>query len=338
MRDITVKILSDGTAQVTEPTSFSGEHNATRLCITLNDELASSDYSYCILSFDVYGLGRKIISNIIEDGSSTPAYRQGNVIYCPLPEALTSTGELSVQVEAHRLDGTETVKVLKSSVFTLGFEPSIMGCDDELEEKCGILPQLTAAIAKMLEFEGFSDGEDGATFTPSLAADGTLTWTNNGGLENPQPVNITGPKGDKGDKGNTGDVGPQGKQGDPGIYIVGDGERPEGTVVEIDFNGTDVGELLPLVTTEDNGKTVQVVDGEWKVTETQGAGENGATFIPSVSESGDLSWSNDGGLENPATVNIKGPKGDPYILSETDKESIANIVLDNFTDVSQEGM
>lgn len=38
-------------------------------------------------------------------------------------------------------------------------------------------------------------------------------------------------------------------------------------------------------------------------------GENGATFTPSVSENGDLSWSNDKGLENPKTVNIMGPRG-----------------------------
>lgn len=40
-------------------------------------------------------------------------------------------------------------------------------------------------------------------------------------------------------------------------------------------------------------------------------GDPGVVFTPSVSESGDLSWSNDGGLENPLTVNVKGPKGDP---------------------------
>lgn len=38
---------------------------------------------------------------------------------------------------------------------------------------------------------------------------------------------------------------------------------------------------------------------------------DGATFTPSISEDGDLSWSNDQGKENPPTVNIKGAKGDP---------------------------
>ena len=39
-------------------------------------------------------------------------------------------------------------------------------------------------------------------------------------------------------------------------------------------------------------------------------GKDGATFTPSVDSDGNLSWTNDKGLENPATVNIKGEKGD----------------------------
>lgn len=42
-----------------------------------------------------------------------------------------------------------------------------------------------------------------------------------------------------------------------------------------------------------------------------GSGENGATFTPSVDDDGNLSWTNDKGLSNPETVNIKGEKGDP---------------------------
>ena len=39
-------------------------------------------------------------------------------------------------------------------------------------------------------------------------------------------------------------------------------------------------------------------------------GENGAVFTPSVDTDGNISWTNDKGLPNPTTVNIKGPKGD----------------------------
>lgn len=49
-----------------------------------------------------------------------------------------------------------------------------------------------------------------------------------------------------------------------------------------------------------------------KVVEAAKNGEfDGATFTPSVSDNGDLSWTNDKGKENPPTVNIKGEKGDP---------------------------
>lgn len=36
----------------------------------------------------------------------------------------------------------------------------------------------------------------------------------------------------------------------------------------------------------------------------------GVTFTPSVSDAGEISWTNDGGLTNPATKSIKGQKGD----------------------------
>ena len=47
-------------------------------------------------------------------------------------------------------------------------------------------------------------GQSGATFYPDVSADGTISWTNDRGLPNPNPVNIKGEKGDKGDKGDTG--------------------------------------------------------------------------------------------------------------------------------------
>ena len=49
-----------------------------------------------------------------------------------------------------------------------------------------------------------SSGDGGATFIPSVSADGVISWTNDKGLPNPKPVNIKGVKGDKGDKGEDG--------------------------------------------------------------------------------------------------------------------------------------
>lgn len=42
---------------------------------------------------------------------------------------------------------------------------------------------------------GITGTHNGYTFTPSVSADGVISWTNNGGLENPPSVNIKGPDG-----------------------------------------------------------------------------------------------------------------------------------------------
>ena len=50
-------------------------------------------------------------------------------------------------------------------------------------------------------------GATGTTFTPSVSADGTLSWTNDGGKENPASVNIKGPQGAQGPQGEPGPAG-----------------------------------------------------------------------------------------------------------------------------------
>lgn len=45
---------------------------------------------------------------------------------------------------------------------------------------------------------GSTPGADGTTFIPHISDDGTLTWTNDGGLPNPNPVNLMGPEGKDG--------------------------------------------------------------------------------------------------------------------------------------------
>ena len=88
-----------------------------------------------------------------------------------------------------------------------------------LEASFGTAPVLAAAFDSGAAAAGLSAavegplaGRDGATFTPSVSEDGTLSWTNDKGLENPEPVNIMGPQGpagadgEKGEKGEAGEV------------------------------------------------------------------------------------------------------------------------------------
>lgn len=71
-------------------------------------------------------------------------------------------------------------------------------------------------------------GKDGATFIPSVSEDGILSWANDGGLPNPEPVDIKGPPGADGipgQDGAPGKDGPKGDKGDPGPGLPPGGAR-----------------------------------------------------------------------------------------------------------------
>ena len=139
-------------------------------------------------------------------------------------------------------------------------------------------------------------GNDGITFTPSIDENGNLIWTrSDGGAEVPSPtpviphigenhnwylgsVNLeVSAQGAKGDKGDTGAKGDKGDKGDTGAK----GDKGD---------------------TGDTGAKGDKGD-------TGAKGANGVTFTPSVDYAGNLSWTNDGGLTNPNTINIKGLPG-----------------------------
>lgn len=54
---------------------------------------------------------------------------------------------------------------------------------------------------------GGGSGSDGATFFPEVSEEGVISWTNDGGYDNPEPVNIKGPAGNDGNDGNDGEDG-----------------------------------------------------------------------------------------------------------------------------------
>lgn len=70
-------------------------------------------------------------------------------------------------------------------------------------------------------------------------------------------------------------------------------------------------------------------------------GPAGATFIPTVSSDGVISWSNNGGLSNPTAINIKGPngaqgpKGDPGTNGTSAKITGATASVDSTSGTPQ---
>ena len=98
-------------------------------------------------------------------------------------------------------------------------------------------------------------GTDGVTFTPSVDANGNISWTNDGDLPNPQTVNIKGPQGETGLQGPQGIQGPQGPQGERGL------QGPQGIQGPAGQDGADG--LSPTV-------TVTAITGGNRITFTSG--------------------------------------------------------------------
>jgi|GEM_PF-4569137 len=401
MRDILVTIHPDGSAVVEQPAVYTEEHNSARLVIFLNEELAHPENDYLCLCFDLYGLNQKILSNHVHgEPSDKPAYRIEDTLYCPLPSSLTGTGALSVQVEAHSQTGAELTRVTKSAVFQLQFAPSVTGSSAALEEACGFLPQLQAAVDKLLRLEGWTEGPPGS-------------WTENPPVIEANPkLDATGAKGDiipshltvgsrdaihaigsgslavgqgtaaagknscaigsavKTAADNALVVGVNAEAPADALFTVGNGYSPEAPSSALHVTRTRVYAEVPLYSVSpsltDNSNMVAttsfvrnnlhshsnktVLDllsensgvltyngaaiggGSGTSDYTQltnkpsingvtlsgnktnadlgiSAGTDGATFTPSVSGQGVISWTNDKSLNNPASVSIMGPQG-----------------------------
>ena len=131
-------------------------------------------------------------------------------------------------------------------------------------------------------------GDVGYYFTPAVAATGDLSWTNNGGLDNPTVVNIKGPKGDGGTVEITGVTVDNGSSetATPSAEIISGTTDPQHAKYSLSFHNL--------------------------VGKRGSQGPRGYYFLPTVASNGDLSWSNNssGELANPTTVNIRGPQGE----------------------------
>ena len=115
----------------------------------------------------------------------------------------------------------------------------------------------------------------------------------------------------------------------------GDGHSPTvtlGTDGYLVIDGTKQPTLLKG--TDGRTPTIDPTTKKWKIGDTLTDvvavgvnGTDGATFTPSVDASGNLSWSNNKGLTNPATKNIKGDPGTPGNDGKTFRPSWSNGVL-----------
>lgn len=165
------------------------------------------------------------------------------------------------------------------------------------------------------------DGKDGVTFTPSVSETGVLSWTNNGGLENPASMSIRGPagaqgpqgeqgpKGDKGDKGDTGETGPQGPKGDKGDKGDTGEQGPKGDT----GSGFKVLGYFATVEALSAAVTAPNVGDAYGV----GSSDPYNIYIYDAVKG----WVNNGPLQG--AKGEKGDKGDPFTYSDFTAEQLA---------------
>lgn len=89
-------------------------------------------------------------------------------------------------------------------------------------------------------------------------------------------------------------------------------------VAVIDEVNTTKQDLISDVNTAKQELTSEIAGLKQELLDARDSGElDGATFTPSVSSNGDLSWTNDRGRVNPATVNVRGPDGVSPVITVT---------------------
>ena len=94
-------------------------------------------------------------------------------------------------------------------------------------------------------------------------------------------------------------VAPKGNKGDPGEAAT----VQVGTVTTLTPDE-------PATVTNSGTPNAAIFDFGIPVGQPGTDGKNGATFTPAVDTNGNLSWTNDGGLPNPETVNVRGAQGE----------------------------
>ena len=167
---------------------------------------------------------------------------------------------------------------------------------------------------------------------------------------------LKGPKGDIGEQGPQGEQGPIGNTGSPAGFGIPTASATQlepnvEPTVTVEASGEDTSKIFNFVFGIPKGakgdigeKGAQGDPGIQGIQGPKGAdglkGDTGPYFTPTVSAEGIISWSNNGGLDNPASVSIKGPqgdtgaKGDPGIQGEQGPAGPNEISIDTASSIT----
>lgn len=159
-----------------------------------------------------------------------------------------------------------------------------------------------------------ADGEDGGYYTPSVADDGTLTWTpSDESMPQIEPVNIKGPQGEAGTSGENG-----------GYYTP-----------SVSEDGT-----LSWTPSDDTMASVESINIRGPQGEPGAQGEkgdpgndgaDGGYYTPAVDAEGNLTWTGSNAeMTTVESVNIKGPKGDTGLQGPKGEDGTSITILGSY--------
>lgn len=272
-------------------------------------KLVQNDYNSTKLNFTFDKEGRVVFKMLYPDGGTTYIAEVDNNELILEAGTLSHEGDYEVELSLYTEDSKLTAYATKGFYVRnqLIDTDDVVSNDDrvpildslinEVEVDKAYVEGLKEAVERG-DFNG-ADGQDGTDgsdgITPTIGDNGN--WYI-GDTDTGKPSR--GEKGESGEKGEPGATGPQGEQGLQGEKGATGEPGPQGE------------------------QGIQGVQGE-----------RGYHFTPSVSASGDLSWTNDGNLENPATVNIKGPKGDTGAAGQNGTTPVKGVDYFTSSDIAE---
>lgn len=150
------------------------------------------------------GVGYIHLGTFLVTGNPTTATWASGVTYVPPQISSTALSQYDQQLNANNGNcGYFGIDTDEESVRVPTMQNVVLKEDDSNVGKYTLkqLGQGTDTLESISTYfyvciDKYTAMERGPVFTPSISSDGTLSWTNNGGLVNPDPVNIKGPKGD----------------------------------------------------------------------------------------------------------------------------------------------
>lgn len=177
--------------------------------------------------------------------------------------------------------------------------------------------------------QGQLQGAPGAVFTPHVDEDGNLSWTNDGGLANPDQANIRGPQGPDGSTGPAGNDGKSAEITQVNATVDGNTGTPG---VAVELSGTAMQRIINFRFSNLKGNPGAAgADGkDVTVTNVSESTEDGGTNTVTFSNGQVLNVRN-GRRGDPGETGPTGPAGadgKDYVLTGDDKTAIAALVFE----------